>query len=140
MTEHHSDDCLFCKIIAGDIPSIKLYEDDRCYVFMDVMPQTQGHHLVIPKYHAENFFDLPIDWAQDCLAVAQKMAVASKAALDADGVRIMQFNGAAAGQTIFHYHIHVMPVREGEDMALHAREMQKPEVLQPIADKIIAAL
>jgi len=140
MTAHHSDNCLFCKIIAGDIPSIKLYEDDRTYVFMDIMPQTHGHHLVIPKYHSSDFLDLPIEWAQDCLATAQKMATAAKAGLESDGVRIMQFNGSAAGQTVFHYHIHVMPVNEGEQMALHARDMQKPEVLQPIADKIIAAL
>lgn len=140
MTEHHSDDCLFCKIIAGDIPSIKLYEDDRTYVFMDIMPQTRGHHLIIPKYHAQDFFDLPIDWANACLATAQKMAIAAKAGLESDGVRIMQLNGAAAGQTVFHYHVHVMPVMKGESMALHARGMEKPDVLQPIADKIIAAL
>ncbi len=140
MTDHLSADCLFCKIIAGTIPSIKLYEDDRTYVFMDIMPQTRGHHLVIPKYHATDFLDLPIDWAQDCLAVAQKMAAASKKGLEADGVRIMQLNGAAAGQTVFHYHIHVMPCMGGEPMKFHARDMEKPEVLQPIADRIIAAL
>lgn len=141
MTDTHLiDDCLFCKIIRGDIPSIKLYEDERTYAFMDVMPQSEGHMLVIPKFHAEDLHALPIQWAQDCLAVSQRLANAAKSALQADGVMTMQLNGAAAGQTVFHYHQHVIPRYAGVDLKLHAREMTAPDVLAPIADKIKAAL
>lgn len=140
MTDHLTDDCLFCKIIRGEVPSIKLYEDDDCYCFMDIMPQSDGHCLVIPKYHSKDFFDLPIDQAQKCLAVAQKLGDAVDQGLNADGIRIMQFNRAPAGQSVFHYHIHIIPAYEGRDMGLHARNMASPEDLQPFADKIIAAL
>lgn len=140
MSTHFEDDCLFCNIIKGNVPSIPLYEDDHTYAFMDVMPQAEGHMLVIPKYHAKDFLDLPEEWAQGCIATAKKLAHAAEKALNPDGQLIMQLNGQAAGQTVFHYHMHVIPRWHGVDLKLHAREMTKPEVLQPVADKIKAAL
>ncbi|MGB0920912.1 MAG: HIT family protein [Alphaproteobacteria bacterium] len=138
--EKHDEKCLFCNIIKGNIPSVQVHEDDKTYAFMDIMPQSEGHTLVIPKYHTEDFFDLPIEWAQACLATAQKLATAAKSALAPEGTMIMQLNGAAAGQTVFHYHIHVIPRWADRPLAQHAREMTDAAVLEPIAAKIRAVL
>jgi len=134
------DDCLFCKIIERKIPSVKVYEDDLTYAFMDIMPQADGHVLTIPKHHAEDVHTLPAEWAKACMETSQKIAMATKKALECPGLMVMQLNGAAAGQTVFHYHIHTIPRFEGLDLKLHARDMVDASVLQPIANKIIAAL
>lgn len=136
----HDEKCLFCNIIQGKIPSVKLYEDETTFAFMDIMPQSKGHMLVIPKHHTADFVDLPMEWANACLATAKKLMIAGKAGLEADAVQIMQLNGAAAGQTVFHYHVHVIPRWTGQALSAHAREMTDAEVLEPIAAKIRAAL
>lgn len=136
----HDDTCLFCNIIKGKVPSVKLYEDEMTYAFMDIMPQSDGHMLVIPKHHTDDFFELPMEWASACLATAQKLAKAAKATLNPQGTLIMQLNGAAAGQTVFHYHVHVIPRWTGKTLKLHAREMTPAEELEPIAERIRAAL
>ena len=135
-----AEDCLFCKIIEQKIPSVKIYEDDLTYAFMDIMPQADGHVLTIPKHHAEDVHALPAEWARACMETAQKIANATKQALGCPGLMMMQLNGAAAGQTVFHYHIHTIPRFDGLDLKLHARDMVDAASLQPIADKIIAAL
>ncbi len=131
---------VFAKILRGEMPSIKVYEDDHTLAFMDVMPQTTGHTLVIPKVEAENIFDLPADAAANLIKVTQKVAAAVKKGLDASGIMLAQLNGPAAGQTVFHIHFHIIPREEGVDMKFHAREMADMDELAAIAEKIKAAL
>jgi histidine triad (HIT) family protein len=131
---------IFAKIIRGEAPSFKVYEDDRTLAFMDVMPQSEGHTLVIPKVAAENFFDLPADDAAYLIQITQKVAVAVKRAIKAPGVMIAQLNGPEAGQTVFHIHMHIIPRWHGADMKLHARQMADFEVLKKQAALIKAEL
>jgi histidine triad (HIT) family protein len=131
---------IFAKIIRGEAPSFKVYEDDRTLAFMDVMPQSEGHTLVIPKVAAENFFDLPADDAAYLIQITQKVAVAVKRAIKAPGIMIAQLNGSEAGQTVFHIHMHIIPRWHGADMKLHARQMADFEVLKKQAALIKAEL
>lgn len=131
---------IFAKIIRGEAPSFKVYEDDRTLAFMDVMPQSEGHTLVIPKVAAENFFDLPADDAAYLIQITQKVAVAVKRAIKAPGIMIAQLNGSEAGQTVFHIHMHIIPRWHGADMKLHARQMADFEVLKKQATLIKAEL
>ncbi len=112
---------IFAKILKGEIPSIKVYEDRSTLAFMDIMPQTKGHTLVIPKTEAEGLFDLPEEIAGPFLIATQKVARAVKAAVAAPGVMIAQLNGAAAGQSVFHVHFHILPRWDGVDLSMHAR-------------------
>jgi histidine triad (HIT) family protein len=131
---------VFARILRGEIPSVKVYEDDRTLAFMDVMPQADGHVLVIPKEAAENIFDLSREGGAALMATTQRIAKGVKKALNAPGVMVAQLNGAAAGQSVFHVHFHVIPRSGGMDLKLHAREMEQPETLKRFADKIKAAL
>jgi histidine triad (HIT) family protein len=131
---------IFAKILRGEIPSVKVYEDAHTLAFMDVMPQADGHTLVIPKEAAENIFDLSPAGATALMAATQKVAKAVKTALAAPGIMLAQLNGAAAGQTIFHIHFHIIPRSAGVDLGLHARGMVDPKTLEPIAAKIRSAL
>lgn len=103
------DNCIFCKIANGDIPSRKLYEDDNFIVIMDLGPATKGHSLVIPKEHYADLYEMPADLVGEAMKVAQKMAVKMKDALQADGFNIVQNNGEVSGQTVFHFHLHLIP-------------------------------
>ena len=136
----YDPDNIFAKILRGEIPCVKVYEDDNTLAFMDVMPQAEGHTLVIPKAEAENIFDLDPDMAGSLIQSTQKIAGAVKRAMNCGGIMIFQLNGAPAGQTVFHIHFHVVPRNEGIDLGLHAREMQSAESLEPIAAKIRAEL
>ncbi|HUO02769.1 MAG TPA: HIT family protein [Rhizomicrobium sp.] len=131
---------VFAKILRGEIPSVKLYEDDKTLAFMDVMPQAEGHALVIPKEPAENILDLSAEGAAALMATTQKIAKAVKKGLNAPGIMLAMLNGAPAGQSIFHIHFHVIPRAAGIDLGLHARSMVDPKSLEPIAAKIRAAL
>lgn len=131
---------VFAKILRGEIPSVKVYEDERTLAFMDVMPQAEGHTLVVPKENAENIFDLSPEGAAALVKTAQKIAKAVKKGLGAPGVMLAQLNGAAAGQSVFHVHFHVIPRSGGIDLKLHAREMEAPDRLKAVAEKIKAAL
>src|SRR5262249_46223282 len=115
---------VFAKILRGEIPSVKVYEDERTLAFMDVMPQAEGHTLVVPKENAENIFDLSPDGAVALAKTTQKIARAVKKGFGAPGVMLAQLNGAAAGQSVFHVHFHVIPRSGGIDLKLHAREME----------------
>ncbi|MBB5276461.1 histidine triad (HIT) family protein [Rhizobium rosettiformans] len=139
MTAYESDN-IFAKIIAGTIPSVKLYEDEDTLAFMDVMPQAPGHLLVIPKAGSRNLLDADPAVLAKLMPVVQKLAKAAKEAFDADGVYVAQFNEPAAGQTVFHLHFHVIPRHEGQPLKPHAGGMADVEMLQAQAEKIKAAL
>ena len=131
---------IFAKILRGEIPSVKVYEDDKTLAFMDVMPQADGHTLVIPKEPAETLFELSPDCAAAMIKTTQIVAKAVKKGLDAPGIMLFQLNGKAAGQTVFHAHFHIVPRSGGVDLKLHARGMESPDKLKAIAEKIKAAL
>ena len=131
---------VFAKILRGEIPSVKVYEDAHVLSFMDVMPQVEGHTLVIPKEPAVDMLDLSPEGAAELIKATQRIAKAVKKALAPPGIMLMQLNGAAAGQSVFHIHFHILPRHAGIDMKLHAREMVDPKTLEPLAAKIRAAL
>jgi histidine triad (HIT) family protein len=132
---------IFAKILRGEIPSHRVYEDDIAVAFMDVMPQGQGHTLVVPKAPSRNLLDADPAVLGQTIAVVQKLARAVKKAFDADGVVVSQFNEASAGQSVFHLHFHIIPRHEGVALRPHASgSMEKPEVLAANAEKIKGAL
>ncbi|MCI8307148.1 MAG: HIT family protein [Lachnospiraceae bacterium] len=102
-------DCIFCKIISGEIPSRTVYEDDAYKAIMDVSPASRGHVIILPKTHVANIYEIPDDVAAGIMVVAKKIALAVKEAFGCDGVNILQNNEVAAGQTVFHFHVHVIP-------------------------------
>jgi histidine triad (HIT) family protein len=131
---------IFAKILRGEIPSIRVYEDEHAIAFMDVMPQGTGHTLVLPRAPSRNMLDADPKTFGPLMAVVQKIARAVKKAFEADGVTIIQFNEPAAGQTVFHLHIHVIPRFEGAPLKPHTGRMEDAATLQANADKIRAAL
>lgn len=131
---------IFAKILRGEIPSHKVFEDDVAVAFMDVMPQGTGHTLVVPKAPSRNLLDADPQTLSDLMPRVQTIARAVQTAFNADGVTIMQFNETAGGQTVFHLHIHVIPRFEGVVLQRHSGEMEKPEILGANAGKIRAAL
>ena len=131
---------IFAKILRGEIPSTEVYEDEKTLAFMDVMPQADGHVLVIPKEDAENIFEVSAEGAAAMIRTTQKIARAVKKAMGCEGIMLAQLNGPEAGQTVFHVHFHIIPRGGGADFRLHARSMEKPEKLKAIAHKIRAAL
>ncbi|MCB1776743.1 MAG: HIT family protein [Candidatus Competibacteraceae bacterium] len=135
-----SSDCIFCKIARGEIPSVKVYEDEHTLTFMDVRPASPGHALVISKAHAANLLEMTEVDLQAVTLTVQRVARAVQKALAPDGIRISQFNGAAAGQTVFHYHVHVIPVQEGQHTGSHGRSSADPQQLALLAAQIRAAL
>ena len=131
---------IFAKILRGEIPAHKVYEDDATLVFMDVMPQSAGHALVVPKATSRNLLDADPATLASLLPVVQRVAVAAKAAFAADGIQIIQYNEAAGGQSVFHLHFHVIPRHDGVGLRAHAGAMEKPDVLAANAAKLRAAL
>ena len=131
---------IFAKILRGELPSHKVFEDDRCLAFLDIMPRAPGHTLVLPKTPARNIFDIAPDDLGHVMQVAQKIAKASLTVFDADGITIQQFNERAEGQVVFHLHVHVIPRREGVPLKPPASFKEAPEVLAEQARKLSAAL
>jgi histidine triad (HIT) family protein len=131
---------IFAKILRGEIPACRVYEDNRTLAFMDVMPQAQGHTLVISKSPARNLFDISPDELAVLIRATQHVAKGVQKAFSPDGVRIAQFNEPAAGQTVFHIHFHIIPCYDGVPMRAHGREMADRELLEQHAAKIRAAL
>jgi histidine triad (HIT) family protein len=131
---------VFAKILRGEIPSVKVYEDDKTLAFMDVMPQADGHVLVIPKEPAENVFELSPEGASALMVTTQKVAKAVRKGMEAPGIMISQLNGKPAGQSVPHVHFHIIPRSKGVDFKFHAREMENPDKLKAFAEKIRAAL
>lgn len=131
---------IFARLLRGEIPSHRVYEDEHTVAIMDVMPQGVGHTLVLPKAPSRNLLDADPQTLGALFSTVQKVANAVKKAFDADGVVVSQFNETAAGQTVFHLHVHILPRFEGVDLRKHALEMEKPEILAANAEKIRAAL
>jgi histidine triad (HIT) family protein len=131
---------IFAKILRGEVPAFRVYEDEATLAFMDVMPQADGHTLVLPKSAAENLFDLDPEMAAAVMRSAQKIARAVKRAFDADGITLMQYNGPVAGQTVFHFHLHVLPRYVDQPLRSHGRKMADAAVLEEHARRIRAAL
>ena len=136
----YDPDNIFAKILRGEIPSHTVHEDDDTVVIMDVMPQAPGHALVIPKAPSRNILDAAPMALGAAAVVAQRIARASKAAFDADGISIMQFNEPAGGQSVFHLHFHVIPCHDGVPLKPHTGGMESDNVLAANADKLRAAL
>jgi histidine triad (HIT) family protein len=136
----YDNDNVFAKILRGELPCHKVYEDDDTFAFMDIMPQANGHTLVIPKTPAVNIFDVDQDTLAKLIKTVHKLAPVVRDAMGAEGILIMQFNEAAAGQMVFHIHFHIVPRWEGEKLRRHSGEMEDPEVLAANAEKIRAAL
>jgi len=134
-------DNIFVKILKGDMPSVKVFEDDHVLAFMDVFPQSEGHTLVIPKAPSRNLFDTNPAELAFLVQQVQMVTKAVKQALTPDGVRIMQLNGTPAGQTVFHLHFHIIPVYQGGETRAHASGgMADMAELETIAAKIRSAL
>jgi histidine triad (HIT) family protein len=136
----YDPDNIFAKILKGEVPACRVYEDEHTLVFMDVMPQSDGHALVLPKSQAENIFDLEPDMAAAVMRTGQKIAKAAKKAFKADGITLMQFNEPAGGQTVFHFHLHVVPRYTGAPLRSHGRSMADPKRLEEQAQRLRAAL
>jgi histidine triad (HIT) family protein len=132
--------CIFCKIVRGEIPCVKVHEDEHTLTFMDVRPASPGHALVISKAHAANLLEIAETDLQAVTLTVQRVARAIQKALTPDGMRVSQFNGAAAGQTVFHYHVHIIPMQEGQRTGSHGRESANPQQLESLAAQIRAAL
>jgi len=131
---------IFAKILRGEIPCHKVYENADAIVFLDVMPQSPGHTLILPKSASRNLLDADPAVLAKIIPLVQKVAVAAKSAYDADGVSIAQFNETAGGQTVFHLHFHVIPRYEGKPLHTHARNMDDNAELAANAEKLKAAL
>ncbi len=131
------DNCIFCKIAAGEIPSKTLYEDEQFRVILDLGPATRGHALILPKDHYANLYELPDQVAADAMVLAKKMATRMKEKLGADGFNLVQNNGETAGQTVMHFHLHLIPryKNDGQHILWNPGE-STPEMLEEIKDQI----
>ncbi len=136
----YDDDNIFAKILRGELPCEKLYEDAHTFAFMDIMPRGQGHCLVIPKEPARNVMDVSVESLSAVMATVQKLSRAVMKAYEADGVTIQQYNESAAGQVVFHLHFHVIPRFDGVKLGPPATKMEDGAVLAANADKIRAVL
>ena len=135
----YDDQNIFARIIRGELPAIKVYEDDQVLAFMDIMPQAEGHTLVIPITPAVTLLDLPAEAAAYSIQIVQKIAKAIEKALNAEGIVLMQLSGAAAGQTVPHVHFHLIP-SSVHQLGRHAAEIGDQEKIKAIAERIRAAL
>jgi len=131
---------IFAKILRGELPCYKVYEDENALAFLDIMPRAAGHTLVLPKAPARNLLDVSPDDLAHVHQVAQKIAKAAMGVFGADGITIQQFNEGAGGQVVFHLHVHVIPRKAGQMMKPPASEKEKPETLAEQAKKLAAAL
>ena len=130
-------DCIFCAIVAGDIPATTVYEDEDVLAFMDIAPANPGHTLIIPKQHYRNIYDMPAEVGGKIMQAAVPLAKAIRTALKADGLNLFQSNEAAAFQTVFHFHLHLIPRWEGDPLPSPWRPREgDPEEIGNIAAKI----
>src|SRR5436309_10148777 len=131
---------LFAKILRGELPCYKVYEDDRALAFLDIMPRAPGHTLVIPKAKARNILDVAPDDLCHVMQATQKIARAAMKTFEAEGVTIQQFNESAGGQVVFHLHVHIIPRKAGVALKPPASEREKPDVLAEQVKRLNAAL
>jgi histidine triad (HIT) family protein len=137
------EDCIFCKIVKGEIPCLKVYEDDKVLAFEDINPISEGHTLIIPKNHAENLWEIPGDDLTAIHLVSQKVARAIKAALNPTGVAALQLNGRGANQLVMHYHLHLVPRTSGSpELPITTWELKagNMEAIKQMGEKIAAAI
>lgn len=132
------DNCIFCKIANGEIPSNTLYEDEDFRVILDIEPATKGHALILPKKHFANLYEIDDERASRVLLVAKQMATKMQKALNCDGLNVVQNNGVAAGQTVFHFHMHLVPRYENDDAGLDMPNKKAADYdLKEVAAQII---
>ena len=138
------DACIFCQIVRGDAPAAHVYKDEQTLVFMDIAPLSRGHLLVIPREHAENLYEISADSLAAIARTSHRIAPVLRRVLEPEGLRILQLNGAAAGQTVFHYHMHLLPKNADEpdigSAALRDRRMGDPKELEALAAQLRDAL
>lgn len=134
------DNCIFCKIVAGEIPSTTVYEDEDFKAILDASPAATGHVIILAKGHYANIFELPDDIAARVMPVAKKIAAALKQAFDCDGINVLQNNGEVAGQTQFHFHVHIIPRSKGDTIDIQWKHGELSDDRDAIADKIRAGL
>jgi len=140
MTDVYDPQNVFARILRNELPSERVYEDDKTIAFMDLMPQSEGHVLVIPREPAVTLLDLSIEAAEACIRTTHRLASAIKRAFDVPGIMILQANGAVAGQTVPHIHFHIIPRRTGEALLMHAASKADGQRLKENADLIRASL
>jgi histidine triad (HIT) family protein len=134
------DECIFCRIVAGQAPAHRVFEDERVLVFLDIFPVADGHTLVIPKRHGSNLLDSEeVDLAA-VIAHSRRVAHAIRKVIDPDGIGVFQLNGAAAGQTVFHYHMHLIPRTKGDSLQVHTRVPGDPDRLTELAQRLSEAI
>jgi len=131
---------VFAKILRGELPCYKVYEDADTIAFMDLMPQSDGHLLVVPREAAVDIYDLSDQAAEAAIRTTKKLAQAVRKAFRPDGLRLAQFNGPASGQTVPHVHFHIVPIYADQPLRGHARDRQEADVLKAHAERVIAAL
>jgi len=131
---------IFARILRGEVPAHKVHEDGATIAILDAMPHADGHTLIIPKSEAENLFDLEPAMAEAVMRVGQRVALAVRRAFKPDGITLMQFNGAEAGQTVFHFHLHVIPRYAGQPLRAHGRSFADPALLAEHALRLRKAL
>ncbi|MBX9710820.1 MAG: HIT family protein [Xanthobacteraceae bacterium] len=139
MTAYDNDN-IFAKILRGEFPCYKVFETDKTLSFLDIMPRAPGHTLVIPKAPARNILDIKPDDFAEVARVSHRIAAAAKKAFNADGVTLQQFSEPAAGQVVYHLHMHIVPRKVGVDMLPPASRKEDPKVLEDHATRLIAAL
>ena len=132
----YDDNNVFAKVLRGEIPCHKIYEDEDTLAFLDIMPRTEGHALIVTKEKARDLFAVRPEALAKLMAVVQKLAPVIQEAMGAEGVLIQQFNGAAAGQTVFHLHVHIIPRKEGEALKPHVGKTADQAALAATAEKI----
>lgn len=136
----YDDNNIFAKILRGELPCTKVYETDTTIAFMDIMPQSPGHTLVLPKEPAEMLYDLSDEAAAETIRTTKRVALAIREALQPDGLFVGQFNGSAAGQTVPHLHFHLIPRWATQPLGAHSRDVADPKELEAMAERIRAAL
>lgn len=131
-------DCIFCKIAAGEIPSVRVYEDDRVLAFMDINPLSKGHLLIIPKAHAATIYEITEDDFLAVMSATHKLAAAVKKALNPDGINLLQLNGRAANQVVPHLHMHIVPRWSGDGLTISQWDMVAGDMenIKAVAEKI----
>jgi histidine triad (HIT) family protein len=132
--------CIFCRIVRGEMPAYTVYEDEQTLAFMDIFPVTDGHTLVITKAHYADLHAATTEVLQAVAVSAKRVGDAIRKVLRPDGLMVFQLNGSAAGQTVFHYHMHLMPRAAGEPLALHARTPGDPARLRDLATRLAASV
>jgi histidine triad (HIT) family protein len=132
--------CIFCKIVAGEAPCHRVHEDEWVVAFLDIFPVSDGHLLIVPKAHSENLLDTDPASLAAVMSASRRLAHALERALACDGIGVHQLNGSAAGQTVFHYHMHLIPRNHGDPILFHGRKAGDPARLAEHARKIAAAL